>query len=206
MIYKYFIVALIYVNVLIGGPLSYHQILHQLESLHVTPSSSEEQENPQAIQPEQASQQHNVVLSSSTTEPHYATNSSSMQDITNTLLPLIINPALGKILNQDVTQISFEEQLDNAYLAAAFLTKLNTKMESLSPESLEYIKSPQFAEHAFAKKLFGAVLGLRSIFEERLEAYKNIKPQSTIVKELKKIITQQKKSVEKLLQESFGMQ
>ena len=205
MMYKYVTISVIYVNTLASGPLSYHQILQQLIDLTPKIQLPESQEIMHVTLPQQSAIQQNIPSESSDTTS-YATNNSTIQDITNTLLPLIINPTLGKILNQDVTRISFEEQLDNAHMAAAFLTKLNTKMESLSPESLEYIKSPQFAEHALAKKLFSAILSLRSIFEERLEAYKNIKPQPTIVKELKKIITQQKKSVEKLLQESFGIQ
>ena len=196
----------------IAAPPAYNNLVQQINALmySVQPVQKEPEPKPQApiaVQQQLAPQQ--TVTTNITSATDLATSPSDptvMQDITNTLIPLIISPALAKMLAQDTTQMNFDEQLDTAYGAAAFLTKLSTKMESLSDASLDYIKSPQFADHAFAKRLLGVVLAFQSIFDERLEAYKNMKPQPTIIKEIKKVIVQQKKTLEKLLQDRFGIE
>jgi hypothetical protein len=134
----------------------------------------------------------------------HAYNPAILQDITNSLLPLTINTNIGKILAQDSTQLSFDEQLDNMHTIAAFLTKLHLKIEALTPEAHNYLKSEEFAQHTLAKKLLGVMLAVQSLFDERLETYKSIKPQSAIVKELKKVVTQQKKLITTLLKDYFN--
>ena len=204
----------------LAAPLTYHDLVQQMEAIsqqNIQANQPAAQPQAQPLQPAQIQPQQSPQQQPSTpapvanSQPAPVTTTSSaenhdlIQNITATLLPLSINTALAKILSQDASKATFEEQLDQIHTAAAFLTKLTTKLEAFSPEALDYLKSQHFAEHTIAKKLFKNILALQSLFDERLDAYKNIKPQPTIVKELKKMITQQKKLIDALLHDTFGI-
>jgi hypothetical protein len=124
-----------------------------------------------------------------------------IKSISAALTPLITAYPTESLIPADPTKSSLEEQLEHMHTIAAFITKLKTKLETLSPESREFIKTASFAGNPIARMLSRNLLSLQSFFENQLASYKQIKPQSTLVKELKKLTTGCSKEVDALCQE-----
>lgn len=198
---------LILVPCLLTARLKYENILEQMIAI-----ANQKMEDGAIFNP--AEQPQIIELSNTATEPSIQTqsldaeaityNPTLLNNITNMLLPLTINTKIDKILDQDTSQVSYDEQLENSHMIAAFITKLKTKVEMLSVETQAYLKSQEFAQHIFAKKLFGIMLSLQNFLNNQLESYKNMKPQPQMVRELKKVILQQKKIIDPLI-ETWGI-
>lgn len=128
-----------------------------------------------------------------------------LKAISAALTPLIAAYPTEKLIPQDPTKCSLDEQLEQMHTVATFLTKLKIKLETLSPEARDFIKTASFAGQPMARILAKNLLSLQSLFESQLEAYKKVKPQPAMIKELKKLITSCAKEVDMLCKELLNV-
>lgn len=124
-----------------------------------------------------------------------------IKSITTALTPLITAYPTERLIPADPAKVSFDEHLEQMHTIATFVTKLKTKLEVLTPEAREFIKTASFAGNPIARMLARNLLSLQSFFESQLASYKQVKPQSTLVKELKKLTTSCAKEVDALCKE-----
>lgn len=124
-----------------------------------------------------------------------------IKSISAALTPLITAYPTERLIPAAPAQCSFDEQLEQMHTIATFITKLNAKLETLSPEARAFIKTASFAGNSIARMLARNLLSLQSFFESQLAAYKQVKPQPLLVKELKKLTTSCAKEVDALCKE-----
>jgi hypothetical protein len=123
--------------------------------------------------------------------------------ISTALTPLVTAYPTEKLIPLDPTKSTLDDQLEQIHTVSTFLTKLKIKLELLKPEEREFIKTASFAGNPIARMLNKTLLSLQSLFESQLADYKQVKPQSTLVKELKKLVTASAKEVDGLCKELF---
>ena len=126
---------------------------------------------------------------------------SLIKSISAVLTPLITAYPTERLIPADPEKVSLDEQLEQMHTIATFVTKLKTKLELLTPEAREFIKTASFAGNPIARMLARNLLSLQSFFESQLASYKQVKPQSTLVKELKKLTSGCAKEVDSLCKE-----
>ena len=128
-----------------------------------------------------------------------------LKTVTAAVTPLMAHYPSEKLLASGVAELSVTEKLEHTHLIATFVERLSKKFEGLSPEAREFIKTSRFAKQPLGKSLVTTLIALQQLLKKQLAEFKNLKPQTVELKELKKITTSVCKSLDAVLAEVFGL-
>lgn len=128
-----------------------------------------------------------------------------LKTVTAAVTPLMAHYPSEKLLATGTPELSVTEKLEHTHLIATFVERLSKKFEGLSPEAREFIKTSRFAKQPLGKSLITTLITLQQLLKNQLAEFKNLKPQTVELKELKKITTSVCKSLDAVLAEVFGL-
>lgn len=210
--FKYYFHAFFLISYLVFdvGPLlnarpSHVEHLQHLYYLHFNPKPRPTQQIIALSNPENINQENNIPPTDS--EEQIAHEEELFDDdrpflnvIKTVFTPLLAHYYFEKIIPQDPQTTSLEEQLEYIHMVSTFIMRLRAQYNSLSEPVQEFIKTPFAQEQSLIKLINKILVCLQSFFAERNIAYKAIKPQTPLVKELKKMSTEVSKAVDLVCQ------